>query len=146
MKTAFQVRPAGPRPDFRLVVSFLWSEMHDVDSDGNSFNPASRDWTELYLANREMPSEVVDVYPLHANPLILVVESTSASLAARTAFFLARETHGEVAGQEGRYGPYESLRSLLGEDFDLAAALDRADTSVWRRATLEHPYPNLSRS
>ena len=145
MKTAFHVKPAGLRPDFRLVVTFLWSEMHNVDSEGNSVSPASRDWTDLYLANREAPSEVVEVYPLQTSPLVLVVESETGSLASRAAFFLARETHGEVADEKGRYGPCESLRSRLGDDFDLAAALSRADASVWRKATLEHPYPSLSR-
>jgi hypothetical protein len=73
-----------------------------------------------------MPSEVVDVYPLQVNPLVLVVESMIPSLASRTAFFLARETQGDVADREGKYGPYESLRSLLGDDFDWAGVGSRA--------------------
>jgi hypothetical protein len=145
MKTTFQVRPAGPRPDFRLVVTFLWSEMHNVDSDGNSLNPASKDWTELYLMNREKRLEVVQVYPLQEKPLILVVESEVVYFAARTAFFLARETNGDIIDQEGRCCSYEVLCSQLGEGFDVVEALRRADASVWRQATLEHPYPNLSR-
>jgi hypothetical protein len=146
MKTVVRVKPGGPRPDFRLVVSFLWSDIHDVDSEGNSVSPASKDWTELYLANREIPSEVVDVYPLQLTPLILAVASESATLASRTAYFLARETHGEIAEREGQYGPYEALRPRLGDDFDLDAALRRADASVWRKATIENPYSNLQRS
>ena len=39
MKTRFHVRPTGPRPDFRLVIAFLWAEMHNVDSDGNRTIP-----------------------------------------------------------------------------------------------------------
>ena len=146
MKVLFRVKPAGPRPDYRLVATFLWSDMHNVDSDGDSYNPASTEWTELYLANREVLSEVVDVHPLQANPLILAVESESEPLAARVAYFLARETNGEVGDREGPYLPYDRLRPLLGADFDLSAALGRADGSVWRKATLENPYPNLSGS
>ena len=78
MKTRFHVRPAGPRPDFRVVIAFLWTEMHNVDSDGNSDNPASREWTELYLMNREKTSEVVDVSPVETSPLVLAVELTTA--------------------------------------------------------------------
>jgi hypothetical protein len=142
MKALFRVKPAGPRPDFRLVVSFLWSDMHNVDSDGDSYNPASRDWMELYLKNREVPSEVVSVHPLEMDPLILAVESESEALAARTAFFLARETDGEVADGEGKFGRYTTLESRVGAEFDHEAALRRADASVWRKATLENPYPN----
>jgi hypothetical protein len=145
MKTRFQVRPAGPRPDFRLVIAFLWGEMHNVDSDGNSDNPASREWTELYLMNRENTSEVVDVFPLETSPLTLAVGSDTEYLAARVAYFLARETRGEVAVEAGPCCSPEDLVSRLGEGFDLAAALRRADGSVWRRSTLTLPYPNLSR-
>ena len=143
MRVHLRVRTAGPRPDFRLVVAFLWSEMHNVDSEGDSYNPASRDWTELYLKNREVPSEVVDIHPLQTAPLIIAIESESESLAARIAYFLARETNGQVAGQDGEYGAYEGLRTLLGARFDVEAAIRRADISIWRRATLENPYPNL---
>ena len=145
MKTRFHVKPAGARPDFRLVIAFLWAEMHNVDSDGNSDNPASREWTELYLKNRENTSEVVDVSPVETSPLILAVDSDIEHLAARVAYFLARETHGEVAVGAGRYSSPEALIPRLGDGFDLAAALRRADGSVWRRSTLTLPYPNLSR-
>ena len=43
----FFVQPEGPRPDFRLVITFLGGDSHNVDTDGNSHNPASRDWTCL---------------------------------------------------------------------------------------------------
>ncbi|MCA9217630.1 MAG: hypothetical protein KDB27_31390 [Planctomycetales bacterium] len=30
------------RPDFRLVITFLWHDLFDVDTEGNSHNPASQ--------------------------------------------------------------------------------------------------------
>lgn len=141
MKTTFHVKPAGPRPDFRLVITFLWSDSHNVDSDGDASNPASRDWTELYLMNREETAEEVEVYPSQATPLILAVDSDREYLSARVAYFLARETRGEVAMESGGYLSPDVLVSRLGAGFDLAAALQRADDSVWRRSTLDSPYP-----
>jgi len=142
MKTTFHVRPSGPRPDFRLVITFLWKELHNVDSDGNADHPASRAWTELYLMNRDDKTEVVRVHLVSATPLVLAVDSDTAYLSARVAYFLARETRGEVALGTDAYASPDALLSYLGDGFDLAAALQRADESVWRRATRESPYPN----
>jgi hypothetical protein len=41
------VRVAGPRPDFRLVLAFVWGDA-ETDTEGNSRNAASREWTELW--------------------------------------------------------------------------------------------------
>ena len=145
MKTRLFVRPAGPRPDFRLVITFLWSEMHNVDSEGDSHSPASRNWTWLYLQDRAQLKSIVEVHPLELDPLVLAIDSEQIALAARVALFLARETAGEVAAQPGVFSSPDSLIPLLGVDFDLAEALRRADQSVWRSATEENPYPNLSK-
>ncbi len=120
--------------------------MHNVDSEGDSYNPASREWTWLYLQDREQLTSIVDVHSVGPEPLVLAVDSEQPGLAARVAYFLARETQGEVGTEPGVFGSADSLLSLLGADFDLPAALRRADASVWRLATEANPYPNLSRS
>jgi len=135
----------GPRPDFRLVITFLWADLHNVDTDGNSYNPASRDWTELYCQNRENKAETFNVAPASESPLTLEVESNLPELAARVAYFLATETSAVVSSELS--GPWQEaavLRESLGS-FDLAAAEFRARKSVWREATLDDPYPNLRR-
>jgi hypothetical protein len=137
------LQPRGPRPDFRLVISFLWGDLHNVDTEGNSYNPANRDWTELYCQNRENELETFHVGAVSQAPLTLAVESDLPELAARVAYFLATETWAAVASDPS--GPWHGpalLRKSLGS-FDLAAAELRAQKSVWREATLEDPYPNL---
>ncbi len=137
------LQPRGPRPDFRLVITFLWGDFHNVDTDGNSYNPASRDWTELYCQNRGNEAETFDVAPTSESPLTLEVESDLPELAARVAYFLATETSAVVACDLS--GPWQepaSLRKSLGS-FDLAAVELRAHKSIWREATLDDPYPNL---
>jgi len=129
-------------PDFRLIISFLWGDEHNVDSDGNASSPAARDWTELYLRSRERPEEMVEVLPVEGSDL-LMVESPVTELVSRVAFFLAAETDGAVATSAS--GPWESpitLRGLMGP-FSIEDASNRAAASPFRRASLDDPYPNL---
>ena len=127
-------------------------------SRSDSFNPASREWTELYLCNREKESEWLTVGPDEISssievdqvdphsPLILRIESEKMSLAARAAFYLATFTAGQVAvNSEEVFSPPNVLLPLLGDDFDPKAALARAAASPFARSTLDHPYPNLDK-
>ncbi|QHT70253.1 hypothetical protein GXP67_28190 [Rhodocytophaga rosea] len=134
----------GPRPDFRLLKSFIWSDFHNIDSDGNSFNPASRDWTELYIASRENKNEVIDINPININPLILEIKASSEILGNKAAYFLAKETSGQVMYQEEtRLNDADFLLDKLGIDFNIQDALEMSKRSVWRKSSLENPYPNL---
>lgn len=131
------------RPDFRLVIAFLWHDGQNVDTEGDSYNPASRDWTELYIKNREQPDEIVNISPHRSSPLILIVESNLEYLAARVAYFLAVVTDGRVAtDQNGEFAPSEILLSRIG-DFDVDAALQRVAKSPFSSPTRDNPYPNL---
>lgn len=132
------------RPDFRLVITFLWHDLFNVDTDGNSYNPASRTWTQLYFCNRQDDSEIVDVTPAADTPLVLRVESKKRYLAARTAYFLADFMSAGVAESED--GPFlkpESIQDAIGKDFDVDEAMRRVQSSPFIRSTLDDPYPNL---
>jgi hypothetical protein len=139
--TNFFIQPKTPRPDFRVVIAFLWGDWENVDTEGNAANPASREWTELYGANRGRPQEIFDVEPIAAQPLTLRVTSELSEIAARVAYFLAVETESLVAA--GKAGPWQDpswLADKVGA-FDLAEATERAARSHWRQATLDNPYP-----
>lgn len=124
MMTYF-VRVAGDRPQFGLVTTFLWSDDEDVDTEGDSEEAASQDWTELYVARRHGDRESVDVSPVRMNPLILRIDSKWPEIAARVAFFLASVTKGAVAEQaEGKFLPANSVLPSLGK-FDVTAGLER---------------------
>ncbi len=136
------VRPGGDRPDFRIVLTFLWSEDRDLDTDGDSDNPASRSWTELYAQDRRTPEETVDCSPVSKAPLILKIESEKEYLAARLAWFLTSETDGTVSTTlDGPYQSAETIKDKLGEEFDLSAAVERARACRYNKATLDNPYP-----
>lgn len=139
----FYVKPEGSRPDFRLVLAFVWGDDTRCDTDGNSHNPASRDWTELYAQNRARPTELFEVYPTSEEPLVMTVESEHEWLAAAVALLLTESTGGSVSTEfAGKFGASESLYPWLG-GFDVPAAWDRFRASPFQRSTLEDPYPNL---
>src|SRR5688500_15006361 len=95
--TNLYVQPRGPRPDFRVVLAFLWNDPTGwIDTDGDSYNPASREWTELYCQHRAREDERLIISAVSNEPLILWVESELPELAARAAYFLALETNGTV--------------------------------------------------
>jgi hypothetical protein len=138
------VRVGGPRPDFRLVLAFVWGDA-ETDTDGNSRNPASREWTELYAQNWGRRDEAFNVFPVSGDPLVLQVQSEREWLAAVVAHLLAEATGGGVSDQAaGPFHPPASVLSRAG-GFDVAAAWERFRASPFHRATLDDPYPNLRR-
>jgi len=142
----FYIRPNGPRPDFRVVKAFLWSDARNVSSDGDSYNPASRDWTYLFLCNRNNATEMVMVSQMPPEPpLVLEIKSKCEYMAVRCAYFLAVQTNSDIAETPtgGAFDP-DGLVEKMGADFDPDAAMRRAEQSLFARSTLENPYPNLA--
>jgi hypothetical protein len=139
--TSFFVQPSTLRPDFRLVISFLWGDSANVYTDGDAENPTSNDWTELYCINRENEREAFDVFPVLDQPFTLEICSEIPELAARVAYFLARSTESRVASS--RTGPWQEIGWLIEKvgDFDLAEGLGRVQQGRWSSATLDNPYP-----
>ncbi len=84
------------RPDFRLVLAFVWGDEVDTDTDGDSRPVDSREWTELYAQNRGRKDEVFNVNPASDEPLVLKVQSKHEWLAAAVAHLLAEITGGGV--------------------------------------------------
>jgi len=140
--TRFYVTAPNPRPVIHLPIAFLWRAGQNVDTDGDCDHPLSRDWTDLYIKNREPPDEPpVDVSPLQSSPLILTVESQSASLATRLAYFLAVSVQGEVSRKpDGGFASPDTLLSELG-NFDVDAAMRRVAESPYLQATRKDGSP-----
>ncbi|MBZ5522384.1 MAG: hypothetical protein LAP21_09110 [Acidobacteriia bacterium] len=130
--TYFFIQPQTLRPPFPLVITFLWGDSQNVDTEGDSRTPAIREWTELYCQNREVPQEIFEVSPVANEPLKLRIESAMPELAARVAYFLAKETGSMVATNEA--GPWHDPEWLFSQVgiFDLAKATQRAAQSPWR--------------
>lgn len=136
--------PKQSMPDYRLLITWLWSEFNNTDSDGNSFNPASNDWNELYLCNREKTNEVININPIDKSAKTLEITGSTKELIFQTAYFLAIETKGKISldSKGVKVIGLEEMTKLV-SNFDLNSATKRVAKSIWRKATLENPYPNL---
>jgi hypothetical protein len=121
----------------------VWGGDANVNTHGNSYNPASREWTELRARNRARPDEEFDVLAVATEPLVLEVKSKHEWLAAVVAYLLIETTDGGISEQPT--GPFVSAATLLPRagDFDIQAAWNRYHESPFQRATLDDPYPNL---
>lgn len=96
MKEAiFYINPTTDRPEFYLVAEHLWGKNVNIDSDGNSTDPADKKWTELTIINRSEPGQRIDIDPVQTEPLILKVVGPEA-LAKKAAIYLANECKCEV--------------------------------------------------
>ena len=141
--TQFYVNAERDRPDFRLVVTYLWHDLYNVNTDGNSPNPASRDWTELFIQNRQDETETVDIVAAMEDPLILLIESQTDHLAARTAYFLAEfMSTGISDAQDGPFREPATIQHAIGTGFDVTEAMARVQSSPFMNSTLDNPYPN----
>jgi hypothetical protein len=133
--------PLSSKPDFRLVISFLWDDLHNVDTEGDADNPASLSWTWLHVRNRQAPFEAVEIDEAEDGSRRVRVRSVERWMAAAVAFFLAKESGCSVSRDGVEWITADALRADASE-FDLEAGLARAASSVWRRATRSRPYPN----
>ncbi|SIN80187.1 hypothetical protein SAMN05444166_0945 [Singulisphaera sp. GP187] len=141
--TELYVLPGGPRPDYRLVLAFVWGDDANCDTEGDSQHPADREWTELYAQKRSRPDEVFDVSPVGEHPLVLKVESSAEWLAAVVASMLAESSAGSVS--DDPCGPFNAAKLLLDrmDGFDIGVAWARYWGSPFQKATADNPYPNL---
>ncbi|HEX8328048.1 MAG TPA: hypothetical protein VF629_10950 [Hymenobacter sp.] len=140
---SIRIKVNGLRPDFRVVTSFIWDDFYNTDSEGNSYNPASREWTWLYQCDRQRANYSFEIESVDESPGVFEVNATTEALGSRVAYFLARETNGSILDDEGFEAPIDSIAGKLGSNFNLLEALNRADNSIWRKSTLDNPYPNL---
>lgn len=133
------------RPDFRVFTTFLFGEEdHDYDSYGDSFPVYSRTWTELYVSSRES-DRCCSIDKISDDPLTFEVSSKQESIMYALAYFLARETFGQVVEKDGGILLFSDVVKLTG-DFPLNKHLAIADQSVWRTTSVENPYPDLPES
>ncbi|MBB4080806.1 hypothetical protein GGR28_003441 [Lewinella aquimaris] len=138
------IKPKNLRPDFRLLITWLWNDNENVDSDGNADNPASTEWTELNIRHREDSSLNFDIQPLQTNPLILEIKSTSTEMLYKVAYFMLDRTDGELSDNL-EFEPLISktyVKELI-QPFSTDEADNRVNNSRYLHTTILNPYPKL---
>ena len=107
----YKIRISGKLPYFAELPYYLWGQVN-YDSEGDCQRPADRNWTWLYLRNRNH-SEYIEVN--YENGLV-TVNSINPD-AARSALFLIKRSDGEIV--QGQVDSY------IG-DWDHEAGMNRA--------------------
>ncbi len=92
--TQYFVKAERERPDFRLVITYLWHDLYNVDTDGGFIQSSQSHVDSSFRRNRQDESEIVYVNPATNSAMVLRVESEKEHLAARTAYFLAEYMSG----------------------------------------------------
>lgn len=137
------VKINSERPDFRVFATYFFGDdLYNYDSEGNSTPVTSKIWTELYMRSRQNKGLHFEIWKTNNNPLIFEVSSEKVENANIIAYFLAKETNGDILDKENNIVKLESLVENMG-DFNLKERMTLAKNSIWRKATDEHPYPNL---
>lgn len=80
----------GPMPKYYAIAEHLWGVDADIDSDGNSYNSESSDWTELTLILRDDETQRVDIDPHEQLHNTLVLSTTNKALEVSVVAFLRK--------------------------------------------------------
>ncbi|HNF48086.1 MAG TPA: hypothetical protein PLF48_01810 [Chitinophagales bacterium] len=127
-----KVKVNSEKPDFRVLAAYFFGDdFHDYDSEGNSNPLTSKNWTYLYMCSRQNKELCFEILDINDNPLIFEVSSENIETVNIIAYFLARETNGEIVDEDNNIIPNENLVKKMG-NFNLTERLKSADNSIWR--------------
>lgn len=139
-----KVKINSERPDFRVFTSFFFGDdFHNYDSDGNAYPAWSRHWTELYMRSRET-DVYFDISPDNEEETILKITASGADEVKAIAYFLAKETKGEILTADNQIVSLEKIKSEI-TNFKLEERLQLAQKSIWRQTSQENPFPHLKK-
>lgn len=145
-KFSLRVKVNSARPDFRVFGTYFFGDdFYNYDSEGNSFPVSSREWTELYMSSRQVKDLWFDINWINNNGmLILEITSNKTETVNIIAYFLAKETDGQILDNTNNIVSLDTLKSSMG-NFDLEKRLLLAEQSVWRKSSETNQYPNLKK-
>ncbi|WP_415896406.1 hypothetical protein [Neptuniibacter sp. QD57_21] len=75
-------------PPYYKIAEYLWGIDADYDSDGDSINPESGNWTELTLILRADEAQRIDVDPVSGKEQTLSLVASTEELLEKTITYL----------------------------------------------------------
>lgn len=84
----------NPLPPFYLIPEYLWGKNSDYDSDGDSQNIESTDWSELTIILRSDLEQRIDIDPMDNSNKKFIVKSDQEGLIEKVIYFL--QNHGSI--------------------------------------------------
>lgn len=133
----FTVRVNGERPDFRVFTDLLYPPGRNFDSDGDASDPACRNWTWLYLRDRESDAAPLEIEAFTDDIQLFAIRSDDSEQAALAALYLLRYCGTTLTRNGTPLDPIEI--DILQARFE--SQLRRADASKWHRSSTQNPYP-----
>ena len=131
----YQVVIIKSRPDFRVIIDLVFGTNRNVDSEGNSNPVYSREWTNLYIKDRESESPSIEIA---AENSIFSIESESANFEELVALYLFLYCGSKIScNGESLGGEYIEKLKLK-----YITQLGVAEKSVWHQSSSSCPYPN----
>lgn len=131
----YQVSVIKSRPDFRVIIDLVFGKNRNVDSEGNSNPVYSREWTDLYIKDRESESPSIEI---DAESSLFNIESDSAEFEELVALYLFLYCGSKIICN-GKSLDEEDIGKLK---LKYITQLQVAESSVWHRSGFSCPYPN----
>jgi hypothetical protein len=138
----YKVHVIGERPDFRVFLDLLYGRIQNVDTEGNSNPVNSRNWTDLYIKDREGSDPSVEIIVSLENSNLFEIDSKASKLEEIVSIYLF-EYCGCIIFRENRMLNAQEIENLK---IKYSAALNRARFSTWHNSTHDNPYPNQAYS
>ena len=140
----FTVRVNKPRPDFRVFIDLLYGHDHNVDIDGDSFRPESREWRQLYIKDRESDEPSVEILALSKcsqnDQLEFEIISESERLEELSAIYLYKYC-GQFISKSHTPLNDEEINFLINQ---YSININVANSSLWHQSSESNPYPNIT--
>jgi len=134
------VRVIGHRPDFRVFIDLVYGHGRNVDTDGDSFPVHSREWTELYVKDRESDDPSFEICADDSDLGTFVVTSDAGAIEELVALYLF-DYCGATITRERALIDQEGLEALR---LKYSVQLKRAGQSPWHRSSDPQPYPTVA--
>ncbi len=136
----FIVRVNKSRPDFRVFIDLLYGYGHNVDTDGDSFRPESREWRYLYIKDCESDEPPVLITHSQNDKLEFEITSKSERLEELSAIYLYKYCGKSILKSNSPLKD-EEIKSLISK---YSININVADSSVWHQSSESNPYPNIT--
>ena len=133
----YKIKLCGQRPDFRVMIDLLYGFGHNVDTDGNSIPVNTRDWTKLYMQDRESTTPRLEIFPQEEFMCCFSKDQRSQELASVYLYEYCR-TQIYFENECLSVKQIERMLNKYPQEFK------RANASIWHQSSDENPYPNLS--
>ena len=132
------VEVKNKRPDFRVFIDLLYGYNHNVDTDGDAYPVYSRDWKELFIANREKANSFIEIIANEQSQELFEIKSDEQELEIISALYLYEYCGSNIIKDNKKL----SLELINNFKNKFLIELERGRKSIWHKSNSNNPYCN----